>query len=150
MSFASAGTIPFHHVFREREIDVGPCGGMRPVWPAVRYAEPGVMVCAFPRREDLWRRRCAGQCRVASPVGARFHDEMPRHVSGAGFMFWVFHVIRDYARTLAEGNSRMTAACRLSSRWPTSWKRRSSAAADHLRHNDLLPANSSTTARGSG
>ena len=31
----------------------------------------------------------------------RFHDEMPACVTGAGFMFWVFHVIRDYARTLA-------------------------------------------------
>jgi len=28
-------------------------------------------------------------------------------VSGPGFIFWVFHVIRDYARTLEAGGSRM-------------------------------------------
>ena len=30
---------------------------------------------------------------------------MPKHVSGAGFMFWVFHVNRDYARTLEAGKA---------------------------------------------
>jgi thiamine kinase-like enzyme len=66
---------------------------------------------------------------------------MPRHVEGPGFMFWVFHVIRDYARTLAKGGSRM--ADRLSG-----WLELS----DQLEaaqcplpivfgHNDLLPAN---------
>ena len=38
----------------------------------------------------------------------RFHETMAPHVSGAGFIFWVFHVIRDYAKTLAAGNSRMS------------------------------------------
>jgi thiamine kinase-like enzyme len=41
-------------------------------------------------------------------VGAllrRFHHEMPTHIAGAGFIFWPFHVIRDYARTIAAGGS---------------------------------------------
>jgi thiamine kinase-like enzyme len=29
-----------------------------------------------------------------------FHQSMPSYVSGPGFMFWPFHVIRDYVRTL--------------------------------------------------
>jgi thiamine kinase-like enzyme len=37
----------------------------------------------------------------------RFHLGMSKHVSGAGFIFWVFHIIRDYARTLEAGGSRM-------------------------------------------
>ena len=32
---------------------------------------------------------------------------MPKEVSGPGFMFWPFHVIRDYAHTLKAGGSRM-------------------------------------------
>ena len=71
----------------------------------------------------------------------RFHAFMPRHVSGPGFMFWVFHVIRDYARTLEKGGSRMT------HRLPEFL-----ALADELEavqtplpiiygHNDFLPAN---------
>lgn len=31
---------------------------------------------------------------------------MPAHISGAGFIFWPFHVIRDYAGTITEGQSR--------------------------------------------
>jgi len=32
---------------------------------------------------------------------------MPRHMRGPVLMFWVFHVLRDYAATLREGGSRM-------------------------------------------
>jgi thiamine kinase-like enzyme len=71
----------------------------------------------------------------------RFHDGMPKHVSGAGFIFWVFHVIRDYARTLEAGASRMVPELP-----------RYLALAEELEaaqvplpvifgHNDLLPAN---------
>ena len=79
--------------------------------------------------------------RIAELVRS-FHDEMPKHVSGAGFMFWPFHVIRDYARTL---RGRRTAAwrtpCPPISRWPTSWSRRRSRCRSIFGHNDLLPAN---------
>ena len=69
------------------------------------------MVTAFLGAKTYGAGRCARQSRRASPSScARFHDEMPKHVSGAGFMFWVFHVIRDYARTLEAGDSRMAHA----------------------------------------
>ena len=66
--------------------------------PAVEYAEPGVMVSAFLGAktydgDDVRDNRI----RIARLMRG-FHTEMPKHVSGAGFMFWVFHVIRDYAR----------------------------------------------------
>ena len=32
----------------------------------------------------------------------RFHRDMPAGISGAGFIFWVFHVNRDYIRQLSE------------------------------------------------
>jgi thiamine kinase-like enzyme len=36
----------------------------------------------------------------------RCHHELPRHLRGPVLMFWVFHVIRDYAGTLRDGKSR--------------------------------------------
>jgi thiamine kinase-like enzyme len=78
--------------------------------------------------------------RIARLVRA-FHEEMPKHVSGAGFMFWVFHVNRDYARTLVAGKSRMA------DRLPEflSLNDALEAAQQPLPivfgHNDLLPAN---------
>ncbi len=53
-------------------------------------------------------RTCAPTFPRIARIVQRFHDEMPRHVSGPGFMFWVFHVIRDYARTLKADRSRMS------------------------------------------
>jgi thiamine kinase-like enzyme len=35
----------------------------------------------------------------------RVHHDMPKHLRGPVLMFWVFHVIRDYAATLREDQS---------------------------------------------
>lgn len=96
---------PFHHVERAREVMTSRAAHAAGFGPAVEYAAPGVTVVAFiPAR--TWE---ASDARAAPDrVGAllrRFHAEMPAHVSGAGFIFWPFHVIRDYARTIAAGAS---------------------------------------------
>jgi thiamine kinase-like enzyme len=131
----------FHHVSRERELMSARSAHACGFAPAVEYAEHGVMVTGYIggrtfAAEDV--REHAG--RIAGLMRA-FHHEMPHHVSGAGFMFWVFHVIRDYARSLKIGGSRMVAELP-----------RYLALADELEaaqaplpivfgHNDLLPAN---------
>jgi thiamine kinase-like enzyme len=132
---------PFHHVSRERELMSARAAHACGFAPAVEYAEYGVMVSRHVggrtfTAEDVR----ADAARIAALLRA-FHHEMPNHVSGAGFMFWVFHVIRDYARSLAAGSSRMTGELP-----------RYLALADELEaaqaplpivfgHNDLLPAN---------
>lgn len=132
---------PFHHVFREREIMAAKAAAAAGFAPKVEFAEPGVMVSAYLGAktfgpEDVRENRL----RIARLVRA-FHEEMPKHVSGAGFMFWVFHVNRDYARTLVAGKSRMA------DRLPEflSLNDALEAAQQPLPivfgHNDLLPAN---------
>ncbi len=132
---------PFHHVFREREIMAAKAAAAAGFAPKVEFAEPGVMVSAYLGAktfgpEDVRENRL----RIARLVRA-FHEEMPRHVSGAGFMFWVFHVNRDYARTLAAGNSRMA------DRLPEFLALNDALEAAQqplpivFGHNDLLPAN---------
>lgn len=37
---------------------------------------------------------------------AQAHREIPKHLRGAPAMFWVFHVVRDYAHSLKTGRSR--------------------------------------------
>lgn len=132
---------PFHQVYREREIMSARAAAAAGLGPAVEYAEPGVMVCAFldARTYDGEDVR-ANRIRIARLM-RDFHTTMPRHVSGAGFMFWVFHVNRDYARTLAEGKSRMTG------RLPEFLALNDALEAQQqplpivFGHNDLLPAN---------
>ncbi|SDU32187.1 choline/ethanolamine kinase family protein [Stappia sp. ES.058] len=98
---------PFHHVERARETMVTRAAVNLGFAPDLVYAEPGVMVTRFIdghtfQAEDVRAHRL----RIAALI-RRFHREMPAEVSGAGFFFWVFHVIRDYARTLHAGGSRM-------------------------------------------
>lgn len=132
---------PFHHVLREREIMTAKAAAAAGLAPKVEFAEPGVMVSVYLGAktfgpEDVRENRL----RVAKLVRT-FHEEMPKHVSGPGFMFWVFHVNRDYARTLKVGKSRMA------SRLPEFLALNDALEATQLPlpivfgHNDLLPAN---------
>ncbi len=96
---------PFHHVDRQREAMTARAAHAAGFGPAVEYAGPGVSVVAFvPSR--TW---AAADLRAAPDRVGRllkdFHRQMARHVTGAGFIFWPFHVVRDYARTIAAGRS---------------------------------------------
>jgi thiamine kinase-like enzyme len=99
---------PFHHVFRDRELMTARAAHAAGFAPEVRYAEPGVMVSAFLEAKTYGGADVVRERRRIAELLRRFHHDMSGHVSGAGFMFWVFHIIRDYARTLESGRSRMT------------------------------------------
>jgi len=98
---------PFHHVFREREIMTARAAHAAGFGPEVRYAEPGVMVSAFLGAKTYDGADVAASRRRVAELLRHFHTHMPAEVSGAAFLFWPFHVVRDYARTLAAGGSRM-------------------------------------------
>lgn len=132
---------PFHHVYRDREIMTARAACEAGFAPALEYAEPGMMVSAFigARTYDAKDVR-ANRSRIVTLM-KRFHEEMPRHVSGAGFMFWVFHVIRDYARTLDADGSRMTAELPAYVALADELERAQVTLPVVFGHNDLLPAN---------
>ncbi len=132
---------PFHHVYRERELMTAKAASEAGFAPQVEYAEPGVMVSAFIGAktfdgDDVRQNRI----RIANLMRA-FHTEMPKHVSGAGFMFWVFHVIRDYARSLEAGQSRMIAHLPSYLALADEMERVQTSLPVVFGHNDLLPAN---------
>lgn len=132
---------PFHHVNRAREVATSRAAHAAGFAPAVSYDAPGVMVTEFIASvtwtgADL----CADPARVARLLHA-FHTRMPAHVFGEAVLFWPFHVIRDYARTLACANSRF--AERLP-RYLTLSAQMEAAQVPLpiiFGHNDLLPAN---------
>jgi thiamine kinase-like enzyme len=132
---------PFHHVFRDRELMTARAAHAAGFGPAVEYAEPGVSVGAFiAGRTFTGADVRASAERVARLIRA-FHREMPNYVSGAGFMFWVFHVIRDYARMLEAGGSRMTAELPRYLALADELERAQALLPIVFGHNDLLPAN---------
>jgi thiamine kinase-like enzyme len=132
---------PFHHVFRDREIMVARAAHAAGFAPEVRYAQPGVMVTAFLGAKTYDAADVRGNRDRIATLVRDFHQSMPKHVSGAGFMFWVFHVIRDYARTLEEGGSRMKGQLPDYLALADELERAQSPLPVVFGHNDLLPAN---------
>ncbi|MFO1151673.1 MAG: choline/ethanolamine kinase family protein [Alsobacter sp.] len=97
--------IPAHHVFREHERDVSLAAHAAGLSPELVHAEPGLMVFRFVEGRT-WTE--ADMRAGIGPLGAllrRCHRDMGPRVRGPGRFFWVFHVLRDYAATLARGGS---------------------------------------------
>ena len=132
---------PVHHVNRAREAMTARAAHAAGFGPRVVHTGTGVMVSEFIAgktfRPDDVR---ANIDRVAAIV-RRFHTEMLQHVSGPGFCFWVFHVIRDYARILKEGASRMTDHLGEYLALSDALERTQPPLPVVFGHNDFLPAN---------
>jgi thiamine kinase-like enzyme len=96
---------PFHHVDRAREVMVARAAHAAGFGPAVEHAAPGISVVEYlPARTWGPADLRANPERVGDLL-RRFHRDMAAHIAGAAFLFWPFHVIRDYARTLRAGGS---------------------------------------------
>jgi thiamine kinase-like enzyme len=130
---------PFHHVNRAREAMASRAAHAAGFAPAVEYTAPGVMVTGFVQARTWGAADVAANPERVAHLLRRFHSEMPVHVSGEAALFWVFHVIRDYARTLA--GSRHAAVLpeylALSARLETAQV----PLPIIFSHNDMLPAN---------
>lgn len=96
---------PVHHVSRVHETMVAKAAHAAGFAPAVSYAAPGVMVSAFIAGKTWEPADVRANAARVGELLRRFHTLMPAHVSGPAAMFWPFHVVRDYARTLREGDS---------------------------------------------
>ncbi len=93
---------PFHHVFRDREVMVSRAAHAAGFGPEIVHAEPGLMVSRFIDGRVLTAADVRASIPRIAAFLARFHRDMPAAISGAGFIFWVFHVNRDYVRQLRE------------------------------------------------
>jgi thiamine kinase-like enzyme len=98
---------PFHHVYREREFMTARAAHAAGFGPEVRYSEPGLMITAFLEARTFKAEDVRANIEQIAGMIRGFHTKMPAQVSGAGFLFWVFHVIRDYARTLKQHRKRL-------------------------------------------
>ena len=98
--------IPVHGVLRFNELAASKAAHAAGVSPAVVHAEPGILVLDHidgrtftPEDVRAELPRIVGLVRCA-------HREIPKHLRGPALVFWVFHVIRDYAHTLQDGDHR--------------------------------------------
>lgn len=97
---------PFHHVNRANEVMAARAAHLAGFAPDVEFAAPGVMVSRFLAARTWGEADVRADPARVGRFLRDFHRAMPREVTGAGAIFWVFHVIRDYARTLRARGSR--------------------------------------------
>lgn len=96
-----------HQVMRFNELAASRAAEAAGLSPAVVHHEPGVLVIDYIESTPLDEaavRDPANLERIV-PLIRRCHREIPQHLRGPALMFWVFHVLRDYAAALREGGS---------------------------------------------
>ena len=130
---------PFHHVFRDREVMSARAAHAGGFAPEVVHAEPGLMISRFIEGKVFTTDDVRADIPRVAEFLTRFHRDMAAHISGAGFIFWVFHVNRDYVRQLGE-----YAGDRRRPQWLAINDELEAAQAPlpiSFGHHDLLPAN---------
>jgi len=132
---------PFHHVERNREAMTAAAAYEAGFAPRVEYAAPGVLVTQYLGAKTYDAADVRANSRHIAQLIRLFHETMPKFVSGPGFMFWAFHVIRDYGRTLHAGRSRMIDRVPQFLTLADEMEEAQAALPIVFGHNDLLPAN---------
>lgn len=125
--------IPVHHVFRDRERAAARAAFEAGLSPEVVHVEPGIMVLRFIVGRTFVEDDLARDLPRIVALLKTCHREVGRRVRGPANAFWVFHVIRDYARLLGTGEKHGALADRLEA-WQVPLP-------IVFGHHDLLPGN---------
>jgi len=135
--------IPVHQVMRFNELAAGRAAAECGLSPKVVHFERGALVFDFLEAKTF----SAADVRAPENLGRVLelvktcHRVMPLHVRGPSVIFWVFHVLRDYAHSLRDAQSRHLPAV---SRLMQIAERLEDAVGQVeivYGHNDLLPTN---------
>jgi thiamine kinase-like enzyme len=104
--------IPVHQIKRFNEIAAGKAAHAAGLAPAIRHHEEGVLVMDYVPSNALTEEQVRSEDTLEKIITLvrKCHREVPNHLRGASLVFWVFHVIRDYAATLREGADGVTSA----------------------------------------
>ena len=97
---------PYHHVFREAEARVSRAAHEAGISPALVHYETGAMVFEFKDARTYDGEDVIANIDRLVPLVKRCHREVPKYIRGPAPLFWVFHVLRDYAHVMRDGNSR--------------------------------------------
>ncbi|HXP73426.1 MAG TPA: choline kinase family protein [Stellaceae bacterium] len=99
--------IPVHQITRSNELAASRAAAAAGLSPEVVHHEPGALVLRFIEGETLKPEAVRSRPMLARilPLLRLCHREVERYLRGPMQMFWVFHVLRDYAATLRDGGS---------------------------------------------
>jgi thiamine kinase-like enzyme len=132
---------PFHHVCREAEVIASKAAFVAGLSPEVVYTEPGIMVVRFIEARTYGEADVRANADACVDIVKRCHREMGKRITGRANIFWVFHVLRDYAHTITAGKHRHVPDI---PRWMAEVERLEAAQVPLpiiFGHHDLLPTN---------
>ena len=132
---------PVHHVDRAREAMSARAAHAAGFAPEVEYISRGVMVCAYIAARTWVAADVRSNPARVGQLLREFHHKLPAHVTGTPVIFWPFHVIRDYARTLREGQSPFLAELPRLLAMSDAFEAAQLPLPVVFGHHDLLPAN---------
>lgn len=135
--------IPVHQIRRFNEVAAATAAHEAGLSPKIVHHEAGVLVMDYIKSTALTAQQVGRPDtlrRVVSMV-KKCHTQVPVYLRGASVVFWVFHVVRDYAATLVEGSSQYVS--QLPELLEISQVLHSAGGPFDIvfGHNDLLPAN---------
>ena len=104
--------IPEHQLLRFNELAASRAAHAAGLSPAVLHAEDGLTVIDFIDGKTLGEADVgvSDMLERIVPLVRTCHHEIPKHFRGPSLIFWVFHVIRDYAATMEERGSSYSAS----------------------------------------
>jgi thiamine kinase-like enzyme len=135
------GDIPVHHVSRDRERAASVAAHAVGLSPELVYAEPGVMVIRHIDGRTLAQAELRTNIARIVPLLATCHHELARHLAGPANTFWVFHVVRDYVRTLQIARWNRDGELARFARLADALEAQQSPLPIVFGHHDLLPGN---------
>jgi len=133
--------IPVHHVSRENEVMASRAAHAAGFAPQLIHHQPGLLVFQFIDGKTFGEADVNANTPRIVDMMKEFHQRMPHHVGGPGRLFWVFHIIRDYARTLEVAGSRFTGDLSRFLAWCDAYEAAQPPLPIVYGHSDLLPAN---------
>jgi len=133
--------INVHHVSRQHEVMVSRAAADAGFAPELVYDASGVMVFKFITAKTYGKQDIAPNIKALVKLIQGFHNRVGQHATGAGRIFWVFHVIRDYAHTLKADNSRFADKLDGFKSIAAELEKIQIPQPIVFTHNDLLPAN---------
>ena len=97
--------IPEHLVSRSNELIVSKAAANAGIGPKVIFHSKGILVLDYIESTTLSAEEVRKNIKSIIPIIKNIHNEIPKNLYGQSLIFWVFHVIRNYAKFLKDNQS---------------------------------------------
>ena len=103
----SGEDIPLHHVMRFNELAASKAAYRAGLSPAVLYSENGLTILEYIESTTFDSEAVRDPANLPRVVALikQCHQSLAQHLRGPALSFWIFHIIRDYAKILQRSDS---------------------------------------------